>query len=118
MSEEQGSAKQISIEDRLKKLLEEGKDWERKPTNIAGVFLLRMPQYKSRPPTLAVEINPVGPSGNPTKKKGVIIRSFSELDEIAKIVSEPKLGDLVKNMDKINPSAAAAPKPKQGVFEI
>lgn len=118
MSEEQEKGEQTSIEDRLKKLLEEGRDWEKKPTSISGMFLVKMPQYKSRPPTLVVEINPVDASGNPTKKRGIIIRSFSELEEIAKIVSDPKLSELVKNMDKINPSVTAAPKPKQGVFEI
>lgn len=106
----------MTVEDRLKRMLEEGKDWERKQTSIEGLFLVRMPQYKNRPPTLAVEINPVDSSGNPTKRKGVVIRSATELEQIARIVSNPKLAELVKTMDKVNPSAGTPAR--EGVFEI
>jgi hypothetical protein len=45
------------------------------PTSIPGIFLLRLPRLKSAaPPSLAIEINPVGESGSPTKKRGVVIR--------------------------------------------
>ena len=102
-----------SIRDRLKRLLEEGGDWERKPTSVPGMFLVRMPQYKSRPPSLAVEINPVDSTGKPSKRKGVMIRSASELDEIAKVISDPKVAEIVRAIDDINPSPQ-----RKDVFEI
>ena len=33
----------MSVNERLREFLTQGKDWERKPTNIPGVFLLRLP---------------------------------------------------------------------------
>jgi hypothetical protein len=43
---------------RLTQFLKEGKDWERKATNIAGIFLLGLPGLRSTvPPSLAIEIN-------------------------------------------------------------
>jgi len=43
---------------------------------------------------------------------------YSKKNPRDRIVGDAKLGELVKNMDKINPSVTAAPKSKQGVFEI
>ena len=78
----------MSADQRLFQFLNEGKDWERKATSIQGIFLLRLPGLKSATaptPSLAIEINPVGESGSPTKKRGVVIRSSSELEEITKL---------------------------------
>jgi hypothetical protein len=48
-------------------------DWEKKATSIPSIFLLRLHRLKSAAaPSLAIEINPVGESGSPTKKRGVI----------------------------------------------
>ena len=65
----------MTVDERLLQFLKEGKDWERKATSIAGVFLLKMPTFKGRPASLAVEINPVDSSGLTSKKRGVVVRS-------------------------------------------
>ena len=88
---------------RLTQFLKEGKDWERKATSIPGIFLLRLPGLKSTSPSLAIEINPVDSSGSPTKKRGVVIRSSYELEQINKLLSNPKLPQLAKSMDEVNP---------------
>ncbi|MGN6559614.1 MAG: hypothetical protein ACTHJ2_03725 [Candidatus Nitrosocosmicus sp.] len=49
----------MSSGERLGQFLEEGKDWERKPTNISGIFLFKLPEYRGRPASLAIEINPL-----------------------------------------------------------
>ena len=36
-------------DNRLKEFLDNGRDWERKQTNVPGVFLIRLPQFRSRP---------------------------------------------------------------------
>ena len=46
-----------NIESKLKEFLGDGKDWERKQTNIPGVFLLRLPAFRSRPECVAIEID-------------------------------------------------------------
>jgi hypothetical protein len=58
-------------DDRLRQFLNEGRNWERKATNIAGVFLFRLPPTRGRPASLAIEINPIGMSGSITKKRGI-----------------------------------------------
>ena len=70
--------------ERLRQFLNDGRNWERKATNIPGVFLFRLPASKGRPASLSIEINPVDTYGSITKKKrGVVIRCASELDEIS-----------------------------------
>ena len=104
----------------LKAFLEGGKEWERKPTSVPGVFVLKLPAYKGSPKRLSVEINPVDASGNPTKKRGLVIRSLPELREFRGLIAEEKVERLVKKVDEINPPIAEKPKPKAkaGIIEI
>jgi hypothetical protein len=105
---------------RLMQFLKEGKDWERKATNIPGIFLLRLPGLKSTAPSLAIEINPVDSSGSATKKRGVVIRSSSELEQINNLLLNPKLAQLAKSMDEVNPEVRGrmATTKESDVFEI
>jgi hypothetical protein len=73
--------------ERLRQFLNGGGNWERKATNIPGAFLFRLAATKGRPVSLAIEINPVDAFGSITKKRGVVIRSASELDEISRLLS-------------------------------
>jgi hypothetical protein len=109
----------MSADQRLIQFLNEGKDWERKATSIPGIFLLRLPKLKSAAPSLAIEINPVGESGSPIKKRGVVIRSSLELEEITKLLSNPELSQLTKSIDEVNPELRGPKTTKQSdVFEI
>jgi hypothetical protein len=83
--------------------LGEAKDWERKATNVPGVFLLKLPSFKGRSASLAIEVNPIGASGAATKKRGVVVRSTNELQEINKLLSHPKLVELAERIDDVNP---------------
>ena len=108
-----------AADQRLMQFLKEGKDWERKATSIPGIFLLRLPGLKSTAPSLAIEINPVDSSGFATKKRGVVIRSSSELEEITKLLTNPKLPQLAKSMDEVNPEVRGPTIAKQSdIFEI
>jgi hypothetical protein len=108
-----------AADQRLMQFLKEGKDWERKATSIPGVFLLRLPGLKSTAPSLAIEINPVDSSGFATKKRGVVIRSSSELEEITKLLTNPKLPQLAKSMDEVNPEVRGPTITEQSdIFEI
>ncbi len=79
--------------------LNDGRNWERKPTNIPGVSLFRLPSTRGRPAFLAIEINPVGTSGSITKKRGVT----SELEEIRGLLGHEKVSELAKRIDEVNP---------------
>lgn len=106
-------------DERLIQFLNDGKDWEKKATSIPGVFLLRMPTFKSRPPSVVIEVNPVDTSGSPTKKRGIIIRSSAELEQIRNILTNAKLEQLTKSVDEVNPESKGATKNQSSdVFEI
>jgi hypothetical protein len=94
-----------NIESKLKEFLENGKDWERKQTNIPGVFLLRLPAFRSRPEYVAIEIDAMsrGGGGSGNRRRGIIIKSEEEIKEISKILENPKLINLAESLEKINP---------------
>lgn len=106
------------LSEALKLFLKEGKEWSRKPTSVSGVFILKLPAYRKSPSRLVVEINPVDASGNPTKKRGLIVRSSEELEEFRRLLREEKLEGLLKGMNEVNPSIAEKPKPEEEAIEI
>jgi hypothetical protein len=106
---------------RLRQFLNEGQAWEKKVTNIPGVSLLKLPTFKGTSPSLAIEVSPLNPAGSTTtKRRGVIIRSSSELEEINRLLSNPKVAQLAKSIDEVNPSreSASAKDGANDIFEI
>jgi hypothetical protein len=56
---------------------------------------------------------------NFTKKRGVVIRSSSKLEQINNLPLNPKLPQLAKNIDKVNPEERRATALAQSdIFEI
>ena len=107
------------VDERLYQFLKEGKDWERKATSIPGVFLIKLPEYKSRPAYIAIEINPVDTSGIATKKRGILIKSRSELEQISKILTNAKIVQLATSIDEVNPEKKTKPLSSEtDVYEI
>ena len=47
------------INDKLSRFFREGQNWDKKPTNIEGVFLLKLPASKQSPSSVAIEVNPI-----------------------------------------------------------
>ena len=69
--------------------------------------------------TIAIEINPVDSAGSATKKRGIVVRSASELDQFNRILANQKLVDLARKVDLVNPKQKGAPAPTgSNVFEI
>lgn len=89
------------IKEKLEQFLNVGKDWEKKATNIPGIFILKLPRYQGSS-SLALEINPIDSSGVPARKRGIIIRTSSEMELIARLLSNEKINALSKNIDGIN----------------
>ena len=95
----------MSIQERLTQFLKKSSGWERKSTNIQGVFLLKIPNAKAGTwkESIAIEIKPVNPSpGFSYKKRGIVLRSASELEQITHILTNLKLTELAKSMDEVN----------------
>ena len=93
----------MSIEDKLSAFLNKSKDWERRPTNIPRIFLIKLPSFRSRQASIAIELNPVNATGAVTKKRGVVIRSTSELNQFNSILADQKLIELARRIDEVNP---------------
>src|ERR671933_8551 len=92
------------VNEKLGQFLREGQNWEKKATNVQGVFLLKLPTFKKSPPSIAIEINPINAvTGSATKKRGIIIRSGSELEQINQLLSNPKVVELAKKIEVVNP---------------
>jgi hypothetical protein len=66
------------VSEKLGQFLSKGQNWEKRATKLPGVSLLKLPTFKQNPPSISIEINPIGLG---TKKKGIIIRSGSELEQ-------------------------------------
>jgi hypothetical protein len=111
----------VSSEEKLSLFLKTGSDWGRLKTSVPGIFVLKMPAYKTSPARLAIELNPTDASGSPTKKRGLVLRSSEELEEYKVIFQYDRLTPLLKSVDDVNP-----PKPKgmassklgEGVLDI
>ena len=108
-----------TADERLRQFLNEGQAWEKKVTNIDGVFLVKLPTFRGTSPSLAIEVNPINASGSVTKRRGVIIRSSSELEQISRLLSNPKVAQLAKSIDEVNPSKESSTR-RSGtdIFEI
>ena len=88
---------------RLIEFLENGKDWERKQTNIPGVFLIRLPQFRSRPACIGVELDALNRGGGGNRRRGIILRTSEELQQLLDIVRNKKLSELTSSIEKVNP---------------
>jgi len=99
-------------EEKLTDFLRSGKDWSRLRTSIPGVFVLKLPAYKSSPSRLAVELNPVDETGKPKKRRGLVLRSSSELEDFRGIFQNEKLTKLLGMIDMVNPKVEAAKRGK------
>jgi len=110
----------MSLEEKLKNFLEKGKDWERIRTTVNGIFILKIPKskIKNKPSFIVVELNPTDEYGNPTKKRGVILRNLEELKEFRNLINNEKLEYLLKALDNINPKAIKREKPSKEAIEI
>ena len=88
---------------RLTEFLENGKDWERKQTNIPGVFLIRLPQFRSRPACIGVELDVLNRGVGGNRRRGIILRTNEELQQLLDIVTNKKLIELTSSIEKVNP---------------
>jgi hypothetical protein len=109
----------MAIEERLAAFLKDARDWERRATNIPGVFLLKLPSSRTRQGAVAIEVNPVDAAGSATKKRGIVIRSASELNEFNRILGNQKLVELASKVDEVNPKQKETPTvTASDVFQI
>lgn len=108
----------MELIDTLRAFLETGEDWERKLTSIPGVTILKLPQTKSRPASLAIEVNPLNEKGTPMKKKGVMIMGAADLTAFRGIFTNEKVAVLVSTIESIAPARKGAKPGEEEVLQV
>jgi hypothetical protein len=108
----------MELTETLKRFLENGEDWERKMTSIRGVTILKLPQTKSRPASLAIEINPLNEKGAPMKKKGVMIMGPFDLNAFRDIFNSEKIDKLISSIEAISPSRKTVKGDQEDVLQV
>ena len=108
-----------TVDYRLTDFLKDGNDWERKQTNVPGVFLLKLPAFRSRPACIAIEIDALGQGGGGNRGRGLIIRAKEELEHLSNILNNDKVIELASAVEKVNPvKTGTSSAVDSEVFEI
>jgi hypothetical protein len=107
-------------DNRLMEFLQNGKDWERKQTNIPGIFLIRLPQFRSRPACIGVELDVLNRGGGGSRRRGIILRTQEELEQLLEVINNKKLLELTSLIQKVNPvqQSSSATSLDSEIFEI
>ena len=108
----------MELADSLKEFIEEGQDWERKNTSVKGVSIIRLPSFKNRAASLAIDINPVGENGLPMKKKGIMIMNAAELLAFREAFGNEKLDNLIKVLEDVTGRKTAGKPAKPDVVQL
>jgi hypothetical protein len=95
---------QAQLEDHLKN----GKDWSKMETPVPGVFVVKVPETKTRPALLFIEVNPVKSDGNPMKKKGLFIRNKEMYLAFKEALEEDAIFTILQNIEAVNPEVKGA----------
>ncbi|UCC18874.1 MAG: hypothetical protein JSV62_12300 [Promethearchaeota archaeon] len=96
------------IQSQLKDHLKNGKDWEKMETPIPGVFVVKVPETKTRPALLFLEINPLKSDGKPLKRKGLFIGSKEMYLAFKEALDEDSIFTLIQNVEAVNPEVKGA----------
>jgi|SRR5581483_5425403 len=93
------------MEDKLSAYLSKSREWKRRPTNVSGLFLLKLPSSRSRQASIAIEINPVDATGVATNNRGTVVRSASELHQFNNILADQYASNELTSMATSNLSS-------------
>jgi len=109
----------MELSKQLRTFIDEGQDWERKPTSVKGVSIIRLPKTKNRPASLAIDINPINEHGVPMKKKGIMLMNAVELAAFRAAFNNERVDNLIKALEEVLPERRMAAQPaKPEVLQI
>ncbi len=91
------------IQTQLKDHLKNGKDWSKMETPVPGVFVVKVPETKTRPSLLFIEVNPLKSDGNPMKRKGLFIRNKEMYLAFKEALEEDAIFTILQNIETVNP---------------
>ena len=104
----------MELENKIKDALKDVKPWQRVPTTLEGVFLVKTPANDNRE-TIMVEINPLNERGTSMKRKGLFLKSTSEFEGFGSVFKNDKVLDL---LDAIEGMVGGAKKKEIKAIEI
>jgi hypothetical protein len=86
------------LESKIKETLENVKPWQRVPTSLEGVFLIKAPTRGDQE-SIMVEINPLDEFGRPIKRRGIFIQHKIHLEKFLEVMQKPKLMEFLDTLD-------------------
>lgn len=102
------------LERKIRETLENVKPWQRVPTSLEGVFLIKAPTRGDQE-SIMVEINPLDELGRPIKRRGIFIQRKVHLERFLDVMQEPRLGEFLDTLDSISGSMG---EERVGTLEI
>jgi len=97
-----------NIQGQLEEHLKNGKDWAKMETPVPGVFVVKVPETKTRPALLFIEVNPLKSDGKPLKKKGLFIRNKEMYLAFKEALEEDAIFTILQNIEAVNPEVKGA----------
>jgi len=89
------------LENRIREALKDVKPWQRVPTTINGIYLLKTPADVTKG-MIMVEINPLNDRGTPMKSKGLFLKNTIEFEGFKDIFENNKVKDLLNIIEKLD----------------
>ncbi len=102
------------LESKIKETLENVKPWQRVPTSLEGVFLIKAPTRGDQE-SIMVEINPLDELGRPIKRRGIFIQRKVHLERFIDVMQEPRLMEFLDTLDAM---AGSGGQENVGTLEI
>lgn len=89
------------LENKIKEALKDVRPWQRVPTSVNGVYLVKTPADNSKE-TIMVEINPLNERGSPMKRRGLFLKDTSEFSGFKGIFQNESVMDLLDAIEEID----------------
>lgn len=91
----------VEMEVRIKEGLNDVKAWQRVPTSLNGIYLVKTPT-KAGKETILVEINPTDERGNLIKRRGLYLKNTVELKKFIDAMDNEKLKAVLVALENIS----------------
>jgi hypothetical protein len=89
------------MENKIKEAIKDVKAWQRVPTSVNGVYLVKAPGNADND-TIMVEINPLNDRGTSMKRKGLFLKSSLEFEGFGEIFKNENVMELLSTLENIN----------------
>ena len=89
------------LENKIKDALKDVKPWQRIPTTVSGVYLVKTPADVTKE-SIMVEINPLNERGAPMKRRGLFLRDTLEFGGFKGIFENESVLDLLAAIEELD----------------